>query len=106
MSAARISYRETATSATDPCSQPTWPYYNFVGDAFRGAIRLQRWRCGWGEVNNGGFGLVLDGSKESSTRLQQMLGWDVNGIAREHGHATPVLNLRFEMPWNGINCCM
>jgi len=38
---------------------------------------------GWGEVINGGFGMVLDGSKEAERRLEMMLHWDVNnGIAR------------------------
>ena len=38
---------------------------------------------GWGEVMNGGFGMVIDGSEDASRRLQSMLHWDVNnGIAR------------------------
>ena len=59
---------------------------NFVGDAFRGATWISLHNgggVGWGEVINGGFGMVLDGSSEASKRLQLMLGWDVNnGIAR------------------------
>jgi urocanate hydratase len=59
---------------------------NFVGDAFRGATWVSLHNgggVGWGEVINGGFGLVLDGSPEAETRLEQMLFWDVNnGIAR------------------------
>ncbi len=59
---------------------------NFVGDAFRGATWISLHNgggVGWGEVINGGFGLVLDGSKEADKRLKSMLFWDVNnGIAR------------------------
>jgi urocanate hydratase len=59
---------------------------NFVGDAFRGATWISLHNgggVGWGEVVNGGFGLVLDGTADASRRLHQMLHWDVNnGIAR------------------------
>lgn len=59
---------------------------NFVGDAFRGATWVSLHNgggVGWGEVINGGFGLVLDGSLEAEKRLFSMLFWDVNnGIAR------------------------
>jgi len=59
---------------------------NFVGDSFRGATWVSLHNgggVGWGEVINGGFGLVLDGTKEASIRLNSMLNWDVNnGIAR------------------------
>jgi urocanate hydratase len=59
---------------------------NFVGDAFRGATWVSLHNgggVGWGEVVNGGFGLVLDGTPDASQRLDNMLHWDVNnGIAR------------------------
>lgn len=59
---------------------------NFVGDAFRGATWVSLHNgggVGWGEVINGGFGLVLDGSDDAERRLQSMLFWDVNnGISR------------------------
>jgi urocanate hydratase len=59
---------------------------NFVGDGFRGATWISLHNgggVGWGEVINGGFGLVLDGSQDADRRLKQMLFWDVNnGIAR------------------------
>ena len=59
---------------------------NFVGDAFRGATWVSLHNgggVGWGEVINGGFGMVLDGSADSERRLKSMLFWDVNnGIAR------------------------
>ena len=59
---------------------------NCIGDSFRGATWVSLHNgggVGWGEVINGGCGLVLDGSKEAETRLRRMLFWDVNnGIAR------------------------
>jgi urocanate hydratase len=59
---------------------------NFAGDAFRGATWISLHNgggVGWGEVMNGGFGMVLDGSADSERRLKMMLHWDVNnGIAR------------------------
>lgn len=59
---------------------------NVIGDSFRGATWVSIHNgggVGWGEVINGGFGLVLDGSKQSEDNLQSMLYWDVNnGIAR------------------------
>uniref|UniRef100_A0A8B9BZJ9 Urocanate hydratase 1 n=1 Tax=Anser brachyrhynchus TaxID=132585 RepID=A0A8B9BZJ9_9AVES len=59
---------------------------NFVGDAFRGATWVALHNgggVGWGEVINGGFGLVLDGSTEAEERAKMMLSWDVsNGVAR------------------------
>lgn len=59
---------------------------NVIGDSFRGATWVSLHNgggVGWGEVINGGFGLLLDGSEEADKRLQSMLFWDVNnGIAR------------------------
>jgi len=59
---------------------------NVIGDAFRGATWVSIHNgggVGWGEVINGGFGMVLDGSAEADRRLRSMLLWDVNnGIAR------------------------
>ena len=59
---------------------------NVIGDAFRGATWVSIHNgggVGWGEVINGGFGMVLDGSDEAQRRLQSMLYWDVNnGIGR------------------------
>jgi urocanate hydratase len=59
---------------------------NFVGDAFRGATWISLHNgggVGWGEVINGGFGMLLDGSEEVDRRLKSMLHWDVNnGISR------------------------
>ncbi|MEM7161414.1 MAG: urocanate hydratase [Bacteroidota bacterium] len=59
---------------------------NVIGDSFRGATWVSIHNgggVGWGEVMNGGFGMLLDGSSESERRLKMMLHWDVNnGIAR------------------------
>ncbi len=59
---------------------------NVIGDAFRGATWVSIHNgggVGWGEVINGGFGMVLDGTPEADRRLRSMLLWDVNnGIAR------------------------
>jgi urocanate hydratase len=59
---------------------------NVIGDSFRGATWVSIHNgggVGWGEVINGGFGMVLDGSDDADRRLKQMLFWDVNnGIAR------------------------
>ena len=59
---------------------------NVIGDSFRGATWVSIHNgggVGWGEVMNGGFGMVLDGSADSERRLKSMLFWDVNnGIAR------------------------
>lgn len=59
---------------------------NVIGDSFRGATWVSIHNgggVGWGEVINGGFGMVLDGSPEAERRLKLMLLWDVNnGISR------------------------
>ena len=59
---------------------------NVIGDAFRGATWVSLHNgggVGWGEVINGGFGMVIDGSEESDEKIREMLFWDVNnGIAR------------------------
>ena len=59
---------------------------NVIGDSFRGATWVSIHNgggVGWGEVINGGFGMVLDGTKAAARRLESMLFWDVNnGIAR------------------------
>lgn len=59
---------------------------NVIGDGFRGATWVSIHNgggVGWGEVINGGFGMVIDGSDDSARHIQEMLFWDVNnGIAR------------------------
>jgi len=61
---------------------------NVIGDSFRGATWVSIHNgggVGWGEVINGGFGMVLDGSEEASNRLKSMLFWDVNnGLSRRN----------------------
>ena len=60
--------------------------HNVIGDAFRGATWVSLHNgggVGWGEVINGGFGMVIDGSDDAARRIREMLFWDVNnGIAR------------------------
>ena len=67
--------------------------HNVIGDAFRGATWISLHNgggVGWGEVINGGFGLVLDGSEEARRRIRSMLFWDVNnGIARRSWAQNP-----------------
>src|ERR1700756_849214 len=79
-------YRETSNIYDGSQFTADMAVQNFVGDAFRGATWISLHNgggVGWGEVINGGFGLVLDGSADADRRLKQMLFWDVNnGIAR------------------------
>ncbi len=79
-------YRETSNIYDGSRFTADMAVHNFVGDAFRGATWVSLHNgggVGWGEVINGGFGLVLDGSKDADRRLESMLFWDVNnGIAR------------------------
>jgi urocanate hydratase len=79
-------YRETSNIYDGSRFTADMAVQNFVGDAFRGATWVSLHNgggVGWGEVINGGFGLLLDGSPEAERRLEQMLFWDVNnGIAR------------------------
>jgi urocanate hydratase len=79
-------YRETSNIRDGSRFTADMAVQNFVGDAFRGATWISLHNgggVGWGEVINGGFGMVLDGSADSDRRLQSMLLWDVNnGIAR------------------------
>jgi urocanate hydratase len=79
-------YRETANIKDGSIFTADMAVQNFVGDAFRGATWVSLHNgggVGWGEVINGGFGLLLDGTPDASRRLHSMLNWDVNnGIAR------------------------
>lgn len=79
-------YRETSNIYDGSQFTADMAVQNFVGDGFRGATWISLHNgggVGWGEVINGGFGMVLDGSDDSERRLQSMLFWDVNnGIAR------------------------
>lgn len=79
-------FRETSNIYDGSAFTADMAIHNVIGDAFRGATWVSIHNgggVGWGEVINGGFGMVLDGSEEASKRLKNMLHWDVNnGIAR------------------------
>jgi len=79
-------YRETSNIYDGSRFTADMAIQNVIGDSFRGATWVSIHNgggVGWGEVINGGFGMVLDGSKEASKRLHSMLFWDVNnGISR------------------------
>jgi urocanate hydratase len=79
-------YRETSNIYDGSRFTADMAVQNFAGDAARGATWVSLHNgggVGWGEVINGGFGLVLDGSTDADERLENMLFWDVNnGIAR------------------------
>ncbi|MDX9720126.1 MAG: urocanate hydratase [Myxococcota bacterium] len=79
-------FRETANIKDGSRFCADMAVHNVIGDAFRGATWVSLHNgggVGWGEVINGGFGLVLDGSAEASERARNMLSWDVgNGLAR------------------------
>ena len=79
-------YRETANIRDGSMFTADMAVQNFVGDSFRGATWVSLHNgggVGWGEVMNGGFGMVLDGSLNAEQKLQSMLAWDVNnGVAR------------------------
>lgn len=79
-------YRETANIYDGSKFTADMAVQNVIGDAFRGATWVSLHNgggVGWGEVINGGFGMLLDGSAEATRRLEAMLFWDVNnGIAR------------------------
>ena len=79
-------YRETSNIYDGSQFTADMAVQNFVGDAFRGATWVSLHNgggVGWGEVINGGFGMVLDGTDDAERRLTAMLHWDVNnGIAR------------------------
>ncbi len=79
-------YRETSNIYDGSRFTADMAIQNVIGDGFRGATWISIHNgggVGWGEVINGGFGMVLDGSDDASKRLESMLFWDVNnGISR------------------------
>ena len=79
-------FRETADIYDGSMFTADMAVHNFVGDSFRGATWISLHNgggVGWGEVVNGGFGLVIDGSEKSQENINSMISWDVNnGIAR------------------------
>ncbi len=79
-------YRETSNIYDGSAFTADMAVHNMVGDSFRGATWVSLHNgggVGWGEVVNGGFGMVVDGTSEAEERIKNMLLWDVNnGIAR------------------------
>ena len=79
-------YRETSNIYDGSKFTADMAIHNVIGDSFRGATWVSIHNgggVGWGEVTNGGFGMVLDGSKDAARKLKNMLFYDVNnGIAR------------------------
>jgi urocanate hydratase len=79
-------YRETSNIYDGSKFTADMAIQNVIGDSFRGATWVSIHNgggVGWGEVINGGFGMLLDGSKDADRRLKSMLHWDVNnGISR------------------------
>lgn len=79
-------FRETSNIYDGSSFTADMAVQNVIGDAFRGATWVSLHNgggVGWGEVINGGFGLLLDGTPDADRRLRSMLHWDVNnGIAR------------------------
>ncbi len=79
-------YRETSNIYDGSRFTADMAIQNVIGDSFRGATWVSIHNgggVGWGEVINGGFGMVLDGSEAASKRIESMLFWDVNnGISR------------------------
>ena len=81
-------FRETSNIYDGSSFTADMAIQNVIGDSFRGATWVSIHNgggVGWGEVINGGFGMLIDGSKAASKRLKSMLFWDVNnGIARRN----------------------
>ena len=79
-------FRETANIYDGSMFTADMAVHNFVGDSFRGATWISLHNgggVGWGEVVNGGFGMVIDGSETAQINIDSMISWDVNnGIAR------------------------
>lgn len=79
-------FRETSNIYDGSAFTADMAIQNVIGDSFRGATWVSIHNgggVGWGEVINGGFGMLLDGSEDASRRLKSMLFWDVNnGISR------------------------
>ena len=86
VSSADSPYRETANIRDGSSLCADMAVHNVIGDSFRGATWVSLHNgggVGWGEVINGGFGMVIDGSEAADRRIRSMLHWDVNnGIAR------------------------
>ena len=81
-------YRETSNIYDGSNLTADMAIHNVIGDSFRGATWVSIHNgggVGWGEVINGGFGMMIDGSEEADQKIRNMLYWDVNnGIARRN----------------------
>ena len=81
-------YRETSNIYDGSKFTADMAIHNVIGDSFRGATWVSIHNgggVGWGEVINGGFGMLIDGSKDSEEKINNMLFWDVNnGVARRN----------------------
>jgi len=100
-------FRETSNIYDGSSFTADMAIQNVIGDSFRGATWVSIHNgggVGWGEVINGGFGMLLDGSDDAERRLRSMLFWDVNnGIsrrswARNHGAITAIKRAMEETP--------
>ena len=81
-------YRETSNIYDGSRFTADMAIQNVIGDSFRGATWVSIHNgggVGWGEVINGGFGMLIDGSPDAERNIQMMLHWDVNnGVARRN----------------------
>lgn len=99
-------FRETSNIYDGSSFTADMAVQNVIGDSFRGATWVSLHNgggVGWGEVINGGFGMVLDGTEDTGNKLKMMLHWDVNnGIARRSWarNKEAILTLRREMERN------
>ncbi len=79
-------FRETSDIYDGSSFTADMSVHNVIGDSFRGATWVSLHNgggVGWGEVINGGFGMVLDGTAQTDDKIRLMLSWDVNnGVAR------------------------
>ena len=86
-------FRETSNIYDGSSYTADMAIHNVIGDSFRGATWVSIHNgggVGWGEVINGGFGMLIDGSEEAAKRIKSMLHWDVNnGIARRNWARNP-----------------
>merc|ERR1739838_1168074 len=99
-------FRETSNIYDGSAFTADMAVQNCIGDAFRGATWVSLHNgggVGWGEVINGGFGLLLDGSNEAADRAKTMLNWDVsNGVARRawSGNTSAISTIQTTMQRN------
>jgi len=99
-------FRETSNIYDGSAFTADMAVQNCIGDSFRGATWVAIHNgggVGWGEVVNGGFGLVLDGSKTQGEKAEKMLGWDVNnGVSRRawSGNENADITIRRAMQCN------